>query len=291
MKKTLSLATALCVLANGCYFNSAAYLFTQAGYKASANSADIKYGQYVYSYGGEYFVELPRYRQGKEISLQEEFFSKDSRTVEAQPTGEVSMFRIPEDFAMYLTDRAKAPTTPAYMTPVDNADAVKTGERKTAMKQGEDSSHEFDYSSPLAPLWYTVGGLDWLCVDLPVSIAESALASSLLIPVIILRPLGSALKPTDALNPTDDSDLSEILDDDGGFWYKYQVKKDAREKFRQIWEEFMKRQPKYFTTSEADFMRRYARALSLEGGNILGNRLTRKLSVDLYIILKCTPIR
>lgn len=286
MKKTLALATALCILANGCYFNSAAYLFTQAGYKASANSADIKYGQYVYSRGGEYFVELPRYRQGKEIPQQFNFLAKDKRSVKAQPTGEVSMFRIPEDFAMYLTGRAKSPTTPAYMTPVDNADAVKTGERKAATKRGEDSSHEFDYSSPSAPLWYTLGGLDWLCVDLPVSIAENAIAIPL---VILYYPLSVIFSIT---KRDEDSGLSEVMYRGGFFWSEFLVKEAAHEKAAEIWDAYMEREPRYFTAAEADFMWKYVRALEVQGEKSpYHDTSALSLSKELTRILKDTPIR
>lgn len=176
MKKTLALATALCILANGCYFNPSAYIFSQAEYKASANSADTQIGQSVYSYRGEYFVELPRYRQNKEIRLQRIIFEDDPAPGDHLPTKETSMMRIPEDFAMYLTGRAEAPTTPMYMIPAeDDPDAVKTGERIAITNRGESYSHEFDYRSPYAAWWYTLGGIGWICVDLPISTIENAL--------------------------------------------------------------------------------------------------------------------
>lgn len=177
MKKTLALATALCILANGC---TSEYIFRQARYKASANSADTQIGQSVYSYRGEYFVELPRYRQvekkrKKRIDLKEKTASTEMRL-----TNGTSMMRIPEDFAMYLTGRAKAPTTPLYMIPAeDDTDTVKTGERMPITCSGGSSSHEFDYRSPNAALWYTLGTIDLICIDVPIATTIIALYAAI----------------------------------------------------------------------------------------------------------------
>lgn len=284
MKKTLALATTLCLLVNSCYFNSAGHLFGKAGYKASANSSDTQVGKYVYMYGGEYFVELPRYRQGKKILTQYSAFSKDTRTAGAQPTGDVSMFRIPADFAMYLTGQAKAPSTPSYMLPVNNENEVKSGARMTITSRGADSSHEFTYSSPNAAWWYTAGVFEWLCVDLPVSITENALALTGIVTIGALAILanngktaksgatttGSAASTSStsaaASNTGVPSPLLEIKDF-GPLGTAYIVKSEVYDQDNQIVKARDRRSPRYYTTSEAAFRREFARALRIQGAD------------------------
>lgn len=161
---------------NSCYFNSAGHLFTKASYKASAKSEDAKPGKKVYFYDSSYYVELPRYRMGKEVLTQYATWHEDKRTEGAQPTGDVTLFRIPADFAMYLTGLASSPSTPSYMIPAKDPDTVKEkGTCYNIVRYGGSSSHSFHYSSPNAAWWYTAGVFDWLCVDLPVTITENAL--------------------------------------------------------------------------------------------------------------------
>lgn len=187
MKKTIALTTAFCLLFNSCYFNSAGHLFTKGAYKASADSSDAKVGKHVYAYHGEYYVELPRYRKGKKVLTQYAAWDKDNRQVGPQPTGDVTLFKIPADFAMYLTGTASAPSVPGYMTPVKNAADVKqNAARLSIVRAGGASSHDFQYDSPNAVWWYTAGVFEWLCVDLPITITENALVTSGFIAMLAL---------------------------------------------------------------------------------------------------------
>lgn len=276
MKKTLALATTLCLLVNSCYFNSAGHLFGKAGYKASANSSDTQVGKYVYMYGGEYFVELPRYRQGKKILTQYSAFSKDTRTVGAQPTGDISMFRIPADFAMYLTGQAKAPATPSYMIPVNNEAEVKSGARMTITNRGANSSHEFTYSSPNAAWWYTAGVFEWLCVDLPVTITENALALTVGALALLSnngKTAKSGATTTSASTSSTSASASNaempspLLDikDFGPEGAAYVVKESANNLFDQIIKARNSRSPWYYTASEAAFLREYSQANHIQG--------------------------
>lgn len=180
MKKTLSLtAAALCTLLSSCYFNSAGHLFAKGNYPAYADISDAKVGQYVYSNAGNYYVELPRFKKARKVRTQYTAWEKNTRKEIVQATGEVSLFRIPEEFAMYLTGQASAPTTPAYMTPVGGAENIKSGATKMPITRTAGSYvQNFSYTTPNAAWWYTAGVFDWLCVDLPITITENALAIS-----------------------------------------------------------------------------------------------------------------
>ena len=179
MKKLTLLCAALCVLLSSCYFNSAGHLFGMGAYKASADSADAKVGQQVYMYNDGYYVELPRYRKGKQIVTQYAAWDDEEPKDGLHPTGDKTLFRIPADFAMYLTGRASSPTVPSYMTPVEEEDDIK---RRSVtypiVRNGGTSTHDFNYSSPNAVWWYTAGVFEWLCVDLPVTITENALTAT-----------------------------------------------------------------------------------------------------------------
>ena len=280
MKKVFTCALALCLFVNGCYFNSAGHLFTKAAYDASANSADTQLGKFVYMYGDEYFIELPRYRQGKKILTQYNAFSDDKRTVGPQPTGEVSMFRIPADFAMFLTGRADAPSTPSYMVPVNNADEVKRGTCMTITKQGASFTSEFKYSSPNAVWWYTAGVFEWLCVDLPVTITENAIAISGLAALAVLNRLygnSTSSKSKSATPATPDSTASykeefKVPSDLLEFNYKYgtyDMKPEADARYEKILEvvigeRFLSKDGEYLTATEAEFIKEYVRALRLQ---------------------------
>ena len=163
---------------SSCYFNSAGHLFDKAGYKAQAKSEDAKPGQYVYTDGSKYYVELPRYRVGKPIKTQYSAGQKDDRKEEIRATGDTDVFEIPADFAMYLTGQRKSPSTPSSMTKVGKSIITTTATTKLPIVfPGGASSMDYGYSSGAAAWWYTAGILDWLCVDLPITCVENSLAT------------------------------------------------------------------------------------------------------------------
>ena len=161
---------------SSCYFNSAGHLFGKAGYKAQAKSEDAKPGQYVYTDGSKYYVDLPRYRVGKPIKTQYSVGEKDKRTEEIRATGDTDVFEIPADFAMYLTGQRQTPTTPSSMTKVDGSVITSTATTKLPIVlPGGSSSVDYKYSSGAAAWWYTAGIFDWLCIDLPITCVENSL--------------------------------------------------------------------------------------------------------------------
>ncbi len=161
---------------SSCYFNSAGHLFDKAGYSAKAKSEDAKPGQFVYTDGSKYYVELPRYRVGKPIKTQYSVGEKDKRTEEIRATGGTDVFEIPADFAMYLTGQRKSPSTPSSMTKVGKDIITTTATTKLPIVfPGGSSSMDYRYSSGAAAWWYTAGIFDWLCIDLPITCVENSL--------------------------------------------------------------------------------------------------------------------
>lgn len=167
---------------DSCYFNSAQHFVTQAGYKAMATTKDIntgskKVGNVVYTDGEKYYIELPRYRKGLKIYTQMSHKAADDRWSGPQPTNETDLFEIPADFANYIAGPADSPDHPSYMTRVKDPEKVKrvatTQLPVTWAPKGEEYIEEYKYSSSCAPLWYMAGVFSWLCIDFPLSCAET----------------------------------------------------------------------------------------------------------------------
>lgn len=179
--RTLTSATVLllCATLNSCYFNSAGHLFEKASYRAAADVTDLKPGDAVYCKDGEYYIELQRYRFGKAIRTQYDAFETapmNPATKHKLDADDVDMFKIPADYAMYLTGQAEAPVEPSFFERTDDADDIKQGASTlTVSRAPEKYEYFYHHTSPAAALWYTAGALDWLCVDLPVTCLENTL--------------------------------------------------------------------------------------------------------------------
>lgn len=165
-------------LLTGCYFNSAGYIFDKAEYRASVNTADAQAGSVVYRDSADnYYVELPRYRYDRPVKLNYFFLDDEKREPKRTTTGQTDMFRIPQDFAMYLTGSAGSPSTPSYMRLVEDADAIKAkSSTLPIVRPGESSEKRYTYNSPNAAWWYTAGVFEWLIVDLPMTCIENSLS-------------------------------------------------------------------------------------------------------------------
>ncbi len=164
---------------NSCYFNSAGHLFEKASYHAAADMADLKPGSNIYTDGQNYYVELPRYRAGKPVRTQMAAFGQEqvSAKLVKEPEGESVVVSIPADYAMYLAGKSKSPSEPSFMVRVkeDIEDIKGRCQSIPAVRTPKESRCYFTYTSPAAAGWYTLGVLDWLCVDLPVTCVENSL--------------------------------------------------------------------------------------------------------------------
>ena len=205
-KYIIPLAVVASLGLSSCYFNSAGHLFDKAGYSAKAKSEDAKPGQYVYTDGSKYYVELPRYRVGKPIKTQYSVGKKDDRQEKVRATGGTDVFEIPADFAMYLTGQRKSPSTPSAMTRVEKDIITTTATIKLPIVfPGGASSVDYKYSSGAAAWWYTAGIFDWLCVDLPITCVENSLATVGILCMAYLE-MGS----TESSSPTISTDPDQL---------------------------------------------------------------------------------
>lgn len=165
------------LLLSSCYLNTAGHIFDKAKYDAVVTTQNIKGkdGQVVYSDGESHYIKVSRYRVGKPITTQyNALVTEDEKSVERQYKGE-SVVKIPANYARYLTGKAGSPTKPKYMEPVSNSVLNRCTTTSPIVRTPRNYEHQFRYTSPAAAGYYTLGVLDWLCVDLPVTCVENAL--------------------------------------------------------------------------------------------------------------------
>ncbi len=180
MRKTLKvtgIGLLMMVSLNSCWFNSAGAFFRQGSYKAQANIMDVEPGQYVYSDGSKYYVELPRYRVAKKYQVLYSVHNEKERPVEVVRTSGSDLYEIPADFAMYLIGRANYPDRTSDMNRVlpEDEDELRASltQKYSIVRPKSDNSfvYHFQYNSPNAAWWYTAGVFEALCIDLPMSVA------------------------------------------------------------------------------------------------------------------------
>lgn len=199
---------------SNCYFNSAGHIFDKASYDALTSTADIRPGDLLYCDGGRYYVELPRYRWDYPVRTQYSAFDdEEERKKTLTKKNDYELVEIPEDYAMYLIGKRNQPTTPSFMNRVgNNAEAIKKRSQtyKIARTPKETLCH-FHYNSPSSFGWYTLGVLDWLCVDLPITCTENALVAALFAGFVLTAAENpSSLKPK-SHETSDDSPSPETL--------------------------------------------------------------------------------
>ena len=111
--KAVGIGLLMMVSLNSCWFNSAGAFFREGSYDARADIVDIAPGQYVYTNGRGYYVELPRYRVAKEYKVLYTPHDEEERPVEVTRTSDSDLYQIPADFAMYLIGQANYPDRPS----------------------------------------------------------------------------------------------------------------------------------------------------------------------------------
>ncbi len=181
---------------NSCYFNSAGYLYDKASHRERITTADLTPGRYVYYDGLHYYVKLPRYKTGKRVTLQYHPLKPSDKSEQSvQVPGETVTVRISQALALYLTGQTNAPFTLSR-----NDVQVMQNKKLNGFIYGAITTEapailerDYTYTSPNAFGWYTLGTLDWLCVDLPVSCAETAIWLSLGITLLPFAPFDPSL--------------------------------------------------------------------------------------------------
>lgn len=174
---------------SSCYFNSTGRLLDSTQYEARANAADLNVSPnpVVYQNGLNYYIELPRYRYGQPVKLQYSVFDQDSPTEASMEPRGMGMYRISEDFALYLTGQRKKPAELFSMQEVANADEVKMLSRRIpVVKKADDHMVAYSYESPNSGWARAAAPFNWLLVDLPVTVAENAVIVAGVVGVIWL---------------------------------------------------------------------------------------------------------
>lgn len=173
-----AIVAALClpVLLNSCYFNSTARLYDKAEYEARANAADLNMmpNPVVYQNGASYYIELPRYRVGNPLKIQHSLFEQEMPVTGWTEKRGMGMFRIPQDFALYLAGRGREVKSVSFLEEVPQADEIKLLSRPIpVVRKAEAHVVNYTYTSPDAGWLRTVAPLNWIFVDLPVTVVEN----------------------------------------------------------------------------------------------------------------------
>lgn len=169
------LAAGMCIGLNSCWFNTAGYIFDTASYDAKATSADIAKGDKVYDKDGTYYVYLPTYKTGKGPKLVYGIGAQDNRKERCDKDGH-AYFRIPAPYAMYLTGRSDDAVKPELV----RDDSFSGGSCMTwpVVRTSEEKSEcRFTDSCTGSSLLQLFGFVDLVCVDVPVSVASTGVAT------------------------------------------------------------------------------------------------------------------
>lgn len=164
-------------LLSSCYFNSTGRIYAAAQYEARANAADLNAmpNPVVYQNGEHYYIELPRYRYGQPVKLQYSVFDQEepaAAQLEARGTG---MFRISKEMARYLTGESRNAVEVSELIEVPDAEEIKQLSRRIpVVRKADERMVAYTYRSPDAGWMQAVAPLNWLFVDLPVTLVENA---------------------------------------------------------------------------------------------------------------------
>ncbi len=179
--KLFFLVLLTCFLLNSCYFNSAGHILEMASYEAAVVTSDLKPGSTIYADNGNYYVELPRYKAGKPVVTQypqSDQNEQESASYPLRATGETTMVRISSAFATYLMGQQSVQPSNCIEERVKaDEELLKRRSQSLAVVRTPErvTQYGFRYDSPGALGWYSLGMLDWLCVDLPITCVENSL--------------------------------------------------------------------------------------------------------------------
>lgn len=182
------------LLLASCYFNSTASIYDKAEYEARVNTADLNSASkpVVYQNGENYYIELPRYRYGVPIRMQHVLFEQETAVACAEQRG-MGVYLIPKDFAMYLTGQGPAVNEVSGVKEVPNADEIKLLSRPIpVVKQAGECVVNYTYKSPNGVWLRMVAPLNWLLVDVPVTVLENGVVIASFAGVVWLVQAGDA---------------------------------------------------------------------------------------------------
>lgn len=178
---------AVCLL-DSCYFNSTGVLLDKAKYEATATTADLSTQPtpQVYTDGTEYYIELPRYRSGVAPQLHYSAFEQQQDSPAPEKRG-MSLYRIPADYALWLTGKGKKVDNVSFLEEVPDAAVIKSRcSTLPVVKSPGNRTVNYTYTSPNAGLMYVAVPFNWLLVDLPVTAVENAAIAACVVGVVYL---------------------------------------------------------------------------------------------------------
>ncbi len=162
---------------SSCYFNSTGRIYAAAQYEARANTADLNKAPnpVVYQNGENYYIELPRYRYGQPVKLQYSVFDQEEPAPAQMDFRGIGMFRISKEMALYLTGQTHKPARVTEVTEVPDAAEIKLLSRRIpVVKKADDHMVAYSYESPNSGWLHVAAPVNWLFVDLPVTVVENA---------------------------------------------------------------------------------------------------------------------
>ncbi len=187
-KKAILTAVLVLPLLNSCYFNSAGHIFEKASRSEAISTRLVTGGDYVYFDGVCYYIELPRYKTGKSVKTQYDLPPwtpgpyGGGKEQFVRVAGETMPVRITREFAMFLTgqdDGLYKPTPNDILWVMQDKELDKNScQVFTVTRKPGDLRKGYRYTSPYAFGWYSLGVLDWLCVDVPMTCLENSLLIS-----------------------------------------------------------------------------------------------------------------
>lgn len=175
MKKIIQLF-AICIALislSSCYINTAEHIWSLGGYDAIYQPQ--AQGACVLEYKDKFYVKMRRLKEP--ITTHYRMDEQQSGKPALEDTGEVDVFKIDPLYAAYLLgDDTLGPTKLTRVTDEDEADEILSRSTKHPIERTIPTHKEHWTSGGVAPVWYSLAVLDWLCIDFPASIVESTLA-------------------------------------------------------------------------------------------------------------------
>lgn len=219
-------ALALVSLAlNSCYFNSAGYITDAASHQAMMSTGDLAHGQYVYTNGTDYYVEMPHCRYDSPVRLQykwlwdkinRDFYNIQTNydtSAKLEKMSGTVMIQVPADFGRYLTGESTAPfALDGQIKMAENPDAVRNMTRKAIVQLPALQTARYDYTSSNAGWLYTAAAFDWLVVDLPITLTQNALMSVAFCLALFSKGMDGVEPPSGNYSSYDDSENQRRMD-------------------------------------------------------------------------------
>ena len=167
--------SAAALLLNGCMYNSAAFVFDRASHDARAYTAEISPGEFVYTDGFRYFVELNHYRYDDRLIRQYPDIYADEPITEMSFKGKLAVEVSPE-YARYITGQSAQPVALGRIIGIRSADFPASFARLPITVKPAAEVIDYRYRSANAPWFYALGVLDRLAVDVPVTLIQNFFA-------------------------------------------------------------------------------------------------------------------